>query len=99
MLETQPGGRVLPPLPEEFDRYYTVNEDSIDRDLLRRSGYRILHRPYFAMRGNTYRKWQLNPSRRLGLDFAADNAPALDFAEFLELFERGETAQAPSRST
>lgn len=90
VLARLPGGRVLPPLPEEFDRYYTVNADNIDRDLLRRSGYQILHRPGFAMRGNTYRKWQLNPARRLGLDFAADNAPALDFAEFLELFERGE---------
>ena len=98
VLVRLPGGRVLPPLPEEFDRYYTVNADNIDRDLLRRSGYRILHRPGFAMRGNTYRKWQLNPSRRLGLDFAADNAPALDFAEFLGLFERGERARAPSNS-
>lgn len=94
VLARLPGGRVLPPLPEEFDRYYTVNADNIDRDLLRRSGYRILHRPGFAMRGNTYRKWQLNPARRFGLDFAADNAPALDFAEFLELFERGEVAHA-----
>ena len=92
VLARLPGGRVLPPLPE-FDRYYTVNADNIDRDLLRRSGYRFLHRPGFAMRGNTYRKWQLNPSRCLGLDFAADNAPALDFAEFLGLFE-GEDTQA-----
>ncbi len=87
-LEKLFGGRVLPPLPNEFDRYYAVNTASVDFELLRRSGYQFLHRPYFAMRGCTRQKCKLNPARRFGVDFAENDEPAVDFNEFLMMFDQ-----------
>ena len=79
--------KVLPQLTAEYDRSYIVDSGTIKISVLRRSGYRILHRPYFAMNDSTYDKWQLNPHRKTGVDAANIDAPAMSFKEYLELFK------------
>lgn len=79
---------VLSPLPEEFDRNYVVDVAGIDVGLLERSGYRILHRPYFAMMKSTHEKWQLNPHTKVGVDAALTEQQAISFKDFLRLFEQ-----------
>lgn len=82
--------RTLPKLPEEFNRNYVVQADTIDRTLLKDSGYSVLHRPYFAMKGSTHDNWMLNPHTRSGVDAAKKDEPAISFDEFLALFETAE---------
>ena len=82
--------KTLPQLPDEFDKEYVVDVDTMtDRSfsLLRRSGYVILHRPYFAMCGSTHKKYTLNPHTKQGVDAAEAGRAAISFCEFLELFE------------
>ena len=79
--------KVLPQLPAEYDRNYIVDSGTIKLSVLRRSGYRILHRPYFAMKDSTHDKWQLNPHQKTGVDAANTDAPAMNFKEYLKLFE------------
>ena len=43
------GIKVLPSLSQDYDKNYIVDADTISRSVLRRSGYVMLHRPYFAM--------------------------------------------------
>ncbi len=81
------GNKILPPLPEEYNRYYIVDTDTVDTTLLHRSGYTILHRPYFSMHNSTHKKWMLNPHTKEGVDAAADDAGSMAFSDFLELFE------------
>lgn len=73
-------------LPENFNKNYTVDTDTIPLSLLRRSGYTVLHRPCFAMQNSTHGKWQLNPHLKSGVDAAPIDAPSVSFAEFAELF-------------
>lgn len=87
-LEKLFGGRVLPPLSNKFDRYFAVNTASVDFELLRRSGYQFLHRPYFAMRGCTRQKCKLNPARRFGVDFGENDEETIDFDGFLKMFDQ-----------
>lgn len=90
LIERVIGEKLLPRLPERFDNYYTVNADSIDHDLLERSGYIIWHRPDFAMKGRTREKCTLDPFRLEGDDAAYEKEDAIDFKEFLSLFDESE---------
>ena len=83
--------RVLPPLGEEYDRDFAIPAEQIDRELLRRSGYGILHRPYFSMRGYTRDLWTLNPHGKCGIDAAPADAEPTSFQAFLRLFETEDT--------
>ena len=86
---TEKGGLpVLPALPEDYDKKYYVRTDSIDFALLHRSGYQILHRPYFAMKGSTHDACSLNPHTKYGVDAAPDGAEIISFEEYLELFKQ-----------
>ena len=87
MLSALFGTRVLPSLEEEYDQTYVVDADTIQSAILVRSGYDIRHKPYFAMRGFTHTKWQLNPHTKLGVDAAPNDAETISFQEYLELFE------------
>ena len=80
------GIKILPELPEDFNKNYTVDADTIPLPLLRRSGYTVLHRPYFAMQNSTHGKWQLNSHLKSGVDAAPIDAPSVSFSEFAELF-------------
>ncbi len=86
-LAEKEGQPLLPPLPEAYDKKYYVRTDSIDFDLLYRSGYQILHRPYFAMKGSTHDICTLNPHGKFGVDAAPKDAEAISFEEYRELFK------------
>ena len=81
------GLRVLPALPKEFDRNYFVDSDTIDAGTLRRSGYTVVHRPYFAMIKSTHDAWTLNPHTKYGVDAAKTDDPTISFKDYLELFD------------
>lgn len=89
ILAEMTGRRILPALPEEYNRYYTVDAANMtddDYELLEISGYELLHRPYFAMKGHTHGKITLNPHTKYGSDAAREEEPAITFNEFLKLF-------------
>lgn len=89
-IENLTGKRILPPLPEEYDRDFIVDAGTIDEEikaLLVDSGYRIVHRPYFSMEGSTHKKWELNPHRKSVVDAAPVDAEAIPFYEFEALFD------------
>jgi len=86
-LEELTGERILPLLPADFKIYYPVAREGIDFDLLKRSGYVLMHRPYFAMRGYTHQAVLLNPCSKMGVDAAPDDETPITFEEYLGLFE------------
>ena len=79
--------RRLPWLSEDYNKYYVVDCKGINTGLLRRSGYRILHRPYFAMFDSNHAAWQLNPCTKRGIDAAPDDQTPISFKEYLKMFE------------
>ena len=85
------GQPVLPSLPDKHDREYYVQTGTIDFDLLRRSGYQILHRPAFGMKGSTRSVCTLDPHRKYGVDAAPKDAEAISFEEYLKLFNSAKT--------
>ena len=84
------GKRILPKLAEKYNRNYAVVKDSVSFELLGYSGYRILHRPYFAMMNHTHKNITLNPHTRTGVDAAPAGEEPITFDEFLKLFEEAE---------
>lgn len=80
------GYRILPALGEEHDKNYVIKTDNIDAELLEHSGYRVLHRPYFAMQNSTHELWQLNPHTKSGVDAAKKDSEAIDFKDYLDMF-------------
>ena len=83
--------RVLPHLSGEEGIKYYIKKDSLsDKEikLLNRSGYRILHKPYFALGGFTKSMWTLDPSKKEGLDAAPVGSNGITFAEYLSLFDK-----------
>ena len=78
--------RVLPKLPEEYNRDIVVCVDESLKHVLDSSGYRILHRPYFGMKDSTHQNWTLNPCTKTGVDAANIREEAISSSEFLALF-------------
>ena len=58
----------------------------IDITILNQSGYRVVHRPYFAMKGSTHDKWELNPYTKTGVDAAMKDDDGISFSELLAIF-------------
>ncbi len=85
-LNRTDGIRRLPRLSEEFDRDHVVAINTIDFGILEASGYRLWHRPYFAMRGYTHKAYMLNPHTKNGVDAAPSGAEPIPFFEYLKLF-------------
>lgn len=79
--------RILPKLGEDYDKDYIVDSDTIDLRLLYRSGYTILHRPYFAMKDSTHALWRLNPHQMNSVDAAIEKSESIAFCDYLALFE------------
>ena len=73
--------------PEEYDKTYIVDRNTIDIPILDCSEYVILHRPYFAMEGYTPMAWGLNPCQKTGSDAVKQAEPSISFEEFLSMFE------------
>jgi len=86
-LSEKYGTRVLPRLPEEYDKTFIVDKNTIDIPILDCSEYVILHRPYFAMEGYTHKAWGLNPCQKTGSDSVKQGEPSISFEEFLSMFE------------
>ncbi len=82
------GKRFLPALPKEYDKEYYVDADTIDIGILSRSGYVILHRPYFAMKDSTHDTVTLNPHTKQGSDAAKVDCKAISFTDYLALFDQ-----------
>ena len=78
--------RILPSLPEEYNKDYVI-EGGVDYSLLDHSGYSMWHRPYFAMPGSTHCRITLNPHTKYGLDAGKVDAEVITFQEFLKLFD------------
>ena len=83
--------RVLPSLSKEYNKNYVIDPGTVDFDMISRSGYTILHRPYFAMMNYTHSKYQLNPHTKFGVDAAKKDDSAISFNEFLAMFDVKET--------
>lgn len=80
------GRIVLPKADIKHNKTFVVNRDSIDVTILDQSGYRIVHRPYFAMKGSTHDKWELNPYTKTGVDAAMKEEDGISFSELLTIF-------------
>ena len=97
-ISEKTGLKILPLLPKEYDKSYVVetineNENSEFLELLCNSGYRIQHRPYFAMMNSTHENITLNPHTKYGVDAAEQEAEAISFDEFLALFDEYEKSK------
>lgn len=84
------GVKILPSLTEEFDRYYFVDSQTISEKSLDYSGYRVSHRPYFAMMNSTHDKWQLNPYTKAGIDAAGNSDPSITFDEYVDMIMKNQ---------
>ncbi|MBS7262665.1 MAG: hypothetical protein KIG36_03540 [Eubacteriales bacterium] len=82
------GHRILPSLPEEYNKDYVIESGGVDYKLLHHSGYDMRHRPYFAMQGSTHSRITLNPHTKYGIDAGKIDAEAISFQEYLKLFNK-----------
>lgn len=80
-------GNTLPALSKKFNRNYYIKSDTADVRLLNNSGYTMLHRPYFAMRGSTHSAITINPHTKVCIDAAPISEQRIHFNDFLKLFE------------
>lgn len=83
----------LPMLPIEFDKDYAVTAESINKStlgLLEKSGYKVIHCPYFSMYNRTRRNYSINPHKKYVMDAAKVDSIAIPIKSFLELFENQE---------
>ena len=77
---------ILPKADIKYNKTFIVLSDTINDDILDYSGYRILHRPYFAMKGSTHSKWELNPYTKMGVDATSKlDEVAITFDEFVRM--------------
>ena len=79
------GTCVLPRLSKEFNKFFSVDPASITSIPI---GYTYLHKPWFAMGGNTHHIHQFNPHTRIAVDAAPVNSNVLSFEEYLDLFRK-----------
>ena len=85
MINTQ--NNELPALSKNFNQNYYVKSATADVRLLNQSGYAMLHRPYFAMKGSTHSAITISPHTKVCIDAAPILEEKIDFKEFLKLFE------------
>lgn len=78
---------VLPALGEENNKDYAVVSDGISLPLLKRSGYKISHKPDMAMIGYTRKVWLLNPHAKTCTDAARSGVKPVTFREYINLFK------------
>ena len=61
---------LFPNLPEEYNKEYIIKVNDTLGYLLLAGGYKIAHRPGFAMMGSTRLFWTINPHTKCGVDAA-----------------------------
>ena len=80
--------KLLPALPREYDHEYYVENTASLTKLLHKSGYIILHRPYFLMKNSTHDVLTVNPFAKTAVDAAPYGEQPLTVQQFLELFDK-----------
>lgn len=78
---------ILPSLTEEYNKNYYVKASTIKTRILRKSGYAIIHRPYFAMKDSTHDVVTINPYKKECIDAAPINESVITFKDFLKIFK------------
>ena len=78
----------IPRLGEEYDRDYIVASETIDHDALKRSGFRVIHKPYYAMSGYTHSAYAVNPHTKRVLDAVPRGSEMMSHDDLMKLFER-----------
>ena len=79
-----------PPEPGGPDRDFYLYTEEIDFDLMRKSGYTILHVPVFSMKGKTHMICTVNPHSRTIKDAAPKNAFPITWDEFMSVITAAE---------
>lgn len=86
---TETTGEVwIPRLGDAYDKAYIIDSETIDHDALRRSGFKVIHKPYFAMSGYTHAAYSVNPHTKRVLDAVPHDSELMSYEDFLKLFER-----------
>lgn len=85
---------ILPTLPIEFDKNYAVNAEEINKNVLEfleKSGYKVIHCPYFSMHNETRKRYSINPHKKYVMDAARTDSVEISLESFLKLFKNQET--------
>lgn len=78
--------RLILKADKEYDKYYYLSMKDVQIDILLKSGYRYLHRPYFAMQNSTHEMISVNPHQMDAVDAAPVNAVPISWQEFMDRF-------------
>ena len=71
---------------DDTERVIIVESSKELAKCLEDEGYRIWHKPYFAMPGYTHSKWTVKPDKKEALDAAKNNLKAITAEEFIKTF-------------
>lgn len=85
---------ILPKLSVEFDKDFAETAESINKSalgLLEKSGYKVIHCPYFSMHNETRKRYSINPHKKYVMDAARTDSVEISLESFLKLFKNQET--------
>ena len=71
---------------DDIERVIIVESSKELAKCLEDEGYRIWHKPYFAMPGYTHSKWTVKPDKKEALDAAKNDLKAITAEEFIKTF-------------
>lgn len=71
---------------DDTERVIMVESSKELAKYLEDEGYRIRHKPYFAMPGYTHSKWTVKPDKKEALDAAKNDLKAITAEEFIKTF-------------
>ena len=71
---------------DDTERVIIVESSKELAKCLEDEGYRIWHKPYFAMPGYTHSKWIVRPDKKEALDAAKNDLKAITAEEFIKTF-------------
>ena len=71
---------------DDTERVIIVESSKELAKCLEDEGYRIWHKPYFAMPGYTHSKWTVKPDKKEALDAAKNDLKAITAEEFIKTF-------------
>lgn len=71
---------------DDTERVIIVESSKELAKYLEDEGYRIWHKPYFAMPGYTHSKWTVRPDKKEALDAAKNDLKTITAEEFIKTF-------------
>ena len=80
--------RLFPKLSEEYNKNYIIRVNDTLEYLLLAAGYKIVHRPAFAMKGSTRLCWTINPHIKVGVDATGLNKEGILFDDYIGMFAK-----------